>query len=94
MVLLAADYYDKIILSAHLGSSYPLTCAFLSVSGVCEMRGDTALLYRHNGVADSPNIVTGLFQFSDAVGGTRLSNNFGSAPFCLAFTVGEVSSNC
>ena len=92
IMVLLADYYDKLVVSALSDPS--VHCTFLSISGVCPMRGDSALLYIRNGLTDSPDTVTGLFQLSDAVGGIRLSNNFGSAPFCLAFTVGSVRSDC
>ena len=67
--------------------------SFIETGGVCDWRGDTSLRYLHNGVPDSPDDQTGLYNFTNIVPGSRLSNQFENASVCLAFTVSYVGSD-
>ena len=50
--------------------------SFIETGGVCDWRGNTSLRYLHNGVPDSPDDQTGLYNLTDIVPGSRLSNQF------------------
>ena len=84
--VLLADYFDEFILTPKNDVTSGRT--FIEVGGVCSLRGDTALRYVPDSGED-PNL-----DFSDSIGGARLSNNLQSSrPVCLAFTVTGITSD-
>ena len=79
------DYFDKFI-------AKPKNCVtsshtFIEIGGICDWRGDSSLRYVHYGIPDSPDDQTSLYNFTDIVPGSRLSNQFENVSVCLAFTV-------
>ena len=91
-----ADYFTQFIVRAR--SEVVNARRFLSVSGVCELRGDSALRYivENPPVPDDQTLAgTQLFHFFDSIPGSQpserpLFNNFDSFPLCIAFTVGDI----